>query len=175
MVRIAKMFDFDAAHFLPQVREGHKCARMHGHTYSVEVVAEGEPDERGMVVDYEELAAAWGPIHAVLDHRTLNDVPGLENPTTEILAPWILERFSTAIPEVVVVRVYESSSTWCEAEGVATERARAEKAEALVVEMLEALGDLAHPERRSDCNERKCGSCSTCRARAAIAKAEGPK
>jgi 6-pyruvoyltetrahydropterin/6-carboxytetrahydropterin synthase len=114
-VQIAKLFDFDAAHFLPMVAEGHKCKRMHGHTYRVEVRAEGEPDGRGMVVDYAELAAAWAPIHAVLDHRVLNEVPGLENPTTEILAPWILERFARAIPEVRSVRVYESATTWCEA------------------------------------------------------------
>jgi 6-pyruvoyltetrahydropterin/6-carboxytetrahydropterin synthase len=114
-VRISKTFDFDAAHFLPHVADGHKCKRMHGHTYRVEVLAEGEPDERGMVVDYAELAAAWAPIHDIIDHRTLNDVPGLENPTTEILAPWMLERFWRSVPQVVAVRVYESSSTWCEA------------------------------------------------------------
>jgi len=114
-VRISKTFDFDAAHFLPHVADGHKCKRMHGHTYRVEVLAEGEPDERGMVVDYAELAAAWAPIHDIIDHRTLNEVPGLENPTTEILAPWMLERFWRSVPQVVAVRVYESSSTWCEA------------------------------------------------------------
>ena len=113
-VRISKSFDFDAAHFLPNVPDGHKCKRMHGHTYRVEVRASGELDERGFVVDYAELAAAWWPIHAVIDHRLLNEVPGLENPTTEVLAPWILERFTAAIWQVEAVRVYESSSTWCE-------------------------------------------------------------
>jgi 6-pyruvoyltetrahydropterin/6-carboxytetrahydropterin synthase len=114
-VRIAKTFDFDAAHFLPFVPAGHKCGRMHGHTYRVEVVLEGEPDERGMVVDYAEIAAVWQPIFDAIDHRELNAVPGLENPTTEILAPWILERFARSFPQLVSVRVFESSSTWCEA------------------------------------------------------------
>jgi 6-pyruvoyltetrahydropterin/6-carboxytetrahydropterin synthase len=88
---------------------------MHGHTYRVEVILEGEPDHRGMVVDYSEIAAAWMPVENVLDHRILNDVPGLENPTTELLAPWILERFVCCLPCTVAVRVYESSTTWCEA------------------------------------------------------------
>lgn len=118
-VRISKMFDFDAAHFLPLVPDGHKCKRMHGHTYRVEIICEGEPDARGMVVDYAEIAAAWKPIESLLDHHTLNDVPGLENPTTEILAPWVLAQClaSPHIPRSIVrtVRVYESATTYCEA------------------------------------------------------------
>lgn len=113
-VTIAKTFDFDAAHYLPKVDPGHKCGRMHGHTYRVEVICEGEIDERGMVVDYAEIAVAWAPINQVLDHHTLNEIPGLENPTTEILAPWILDRLE-GLPCVVAVRVYESSTTYCEA------------------------------------------------------------
>lgn len=120
-VRIAKEFDFDAAHWLPRVADGHKCGRMHGHTYRVEVALVGEPDERGMVVDYSELAAAWAPIHDAVDHRTLNEVPGLENPTMEILAPWMWERFRVGIGapagekgENLRIRVFESSTTYCE-------------------------------------------------------------
>lgn len=115
IVRIAKCFTFDAAHWLPHVPVGHKCNRMHGHTYRAEVVCEGEPDARGMVVDFSEIAAAWGAIQEALDHRTLNDVPGLENPTTELLTPWILARMIAAGLPVVSVRVHESSTTWCEA------------------------------------------------------------
>lgn len=112
-VTISKTFDFDAAHFLPKVPEDHKCRRMHGHTYRAEVICAGELDERGMVCDYAEIAVAWAPIHDMLDHRVLNEIPGLENPTTEILAPWILERLG--MRSLVAVRVYESSTTWCEA------------------------------------------------------------
>ena len=112
MVTICKAFTFDAAHFLPNVPDGHKCKRMHGHTYRVEIVCAGELDARGMIVDYAEIAESWAPLHEALDHRLLNEIPGLENPTTEILAPWILTQF---VKTVVAVRVYESSTTWCEA------------------------------------------------------------
>jgi len=115
-VRISKTFDFDAAHHLPHVPDDHKCKRMHGHTYRVEVVLAGYPDARGFIVDYAEIAQAWEPIHNALDHRLLNEVPGLENPTTEVLAPWILDRFKASLPWVRLVRVYESATTWCEAE-----------------------------------------------------------
>lgn len=118
MVTICKQFDFDAAHYLPHVADGHKCKRMHGHTYRVDVMLQGEPDARGMVVDYAEIAEAWGVIDSMLDHRVLNDVPGLENPTTENLAPWIMAHLAAhpLIPKaaLVAVRVYESATTWCE-------------------------------------------------------------
>ena len=111
-VKICKEFDFDAAHFLPNVAPDHKCSRMHGHTYKVQVVCEGEPDDRGMVLDFAEIAEAWRPVHDQIDHRVLNDVPGLENPTTEILTPWIMSRLP--LVSLVSVRVYESSTTYCE-------------------------------------------------------------
>lgn len=117
-VTICKRFDFDAAHWLPNVPDGHKCKRLHGHTYRVDVVISGVPDERGFVVDYAEIADAWEPIHDEIDHHCLNDVPGLDNPSTEVLAPWILRRLvaNDVIGEMVEsVRVYESSTTWCEA------------------------------------------------------------
>lgn len=114
-VTISKTFDFDAAHFLPKVSEGHKCRRLHGHTYRVEILCAGEIDERGMVVDYAEIADAWAPLHELLDHRLLNDVLGLENPTTEMLAPFVLNLLDRQLPTLVAVKVYESSTTWCEA------------------------------------------------------------
>ena len=113
MIKISKKFDFDAAHWLPNVEDGHKCKRMHGHTYVVEIICEGPLDERGMVLDYAEIAAAWAPLHGMLDHRVLNEVIGLENPTTEVLAPWIFGNLKRKLP-LQAVRVYESSTTWCE-------------------------------------------------------------
>src|SRR5689334_12439095 len=83
LVTIAKRFDFDAAHWLPNVPDGHKCKRMHGHTYRVELVFWGELDERGFILDYAEIDALWAPIHEALDHRLLNDI--VPNPTTENL------------------------------------------------------------------------------------------
>ena len=112
---ITKRFDFDAAHHLPKLPFNHKCRHMHGHTYRVDVICRGPLDERGFVVDYAEIVEAWEPIHELIDHKVLNDVEGLENPTTEVLAPWILERLATgSLSSVIVgVRVWESSTTNC--------------------------------------------------------------
>lgn len=115
MLTICKQFDFDAAHFLPLLPPDHKCHRMHGHTYRVDVELTGEVDSRLFVVDYAEIALAWAPLREALDHRCLNDVAGLETPTTEALAMWILAAIRQRLPQVSRVRVHESSSTWCEA------------------------------------------------------------
>jgi len=115
--RIAKSFDFDAAHSLPLLPEGHKCKRLHGHTYRVEFVLCGEPAESGMVADYAEIEAAWLPVHQRLDHQHLNSIPELGPiSTTERLAWFIMKEFRHAAPDLplVLVRVYESSSTWAE-------------------------------------------------------------
>ena len=90
-VQISKHFDFEAAHFLPKVPAGHKCGRMHGHSYRATLVFECEEGQLkdGMIVDYAEIVDAWRVVHERLDHSTLNEVEGLENPTTEVLAPWI--------------------------------------------------------------------------------------
>lgn len=114
-VMISKKFSFDAAHRLPKVAEDHKCFRLHGHSYWVEVLCAGELDARGMVCDYAEIAEAWMKVHDVIDHRYLNEIPGLENPTTEVLAPWILWKLDDLLPTLVGIRVFESDSTYCEA------------------------------------------------------------
>lgn len=117
MVTICKRFDFDAAHFLPNVCDGHKCGRLHGHTYVVELRLRGDVDPHmGWFVDYAEIAAAWKPLNDALDHRLLNEIPGLENPTTEVLVPWIADKMcaSPIGKWLCAVRVYESSTTWCE-------------------------------------------------------------
>lgn len=115
---IYKEFTFDAAHKLTRVPAGHKCARMHGHTYRLIVSIEGEPDESGMIIDYADLAAAVEPILAQVDHHTLNDLHGLENPTTEVVAPWLWRRIHAALPKhVMTVELKESSSTGCVYDG----------------------------------------------------------
>lgn len=110
---IGKSFEFSAAHRLPNVAGDHKCARVHGHNYRVEIVCAGSLDARGMVCDYAEIADAWEPLRALFDHRMLNDAPGLENPTAELLAQFILDRLRAALP-IVSVRVCETASTWAE-------------------------------------------------------------
>lgn len=110
---LAKRFTFDAAHCLPKLAPDHKCHRLHGHTYEVELVFRGEVGDDGFVIDYDKIAEAWQPIHDALDHRYLNEVPGLETPSTEMLCQWILRRLDQWA-SLVRVHVKESSTTWCE-------------------------------------------------------------
>jgi 6-pyruvoyltetrahydropterin/6-carboxytetrahydropterin synthase len=132
MITIAKQFTFDAAHRLLGLPETHKCHRLHGHTYGVEIQLHGVPDDRGFIVDYAELAEAWAPIFEELDHRYLNDIVGLSVPSTEVLVQWIFERLgASSIGKFIsAVKVSESSTTWallragdyvpCSPKGVAT-------------------------------------------------------
>ncbi|HXS73238.1 MAG TPA: 6-carboxytetrahydropterin synthase QueD [Rhodanobacteraceae bacterium] len=103
---IYKIFDIEAAHRLPNVPQGHKCARLHGHSFRIEIHLRGEPDPTlGWVMDFAELKTVFAPVFDALDHRYLNDVPGLENPTSERLAQWIWARLRPSLPllhEVVV-------------------------------------------------------------------------
>ncbi|MBE0565732.1 MAG: 6-carboxytetrahydropterin synthase QueD [Krumholzibacteria bacterium] len=110
--RITKSFRFDAAHWLPHVPAEHKCRRLHGHTYTVVLGLEGELDPQlGWVQDYTEVAAACRPLLRELDHRCLNDLEGLENPTAEILAAWIHARLAPHLPLLVDVTVRETPTT----------------------------------------------------------------
>ena len=89
-MEIYKTFTFEAAHLLPNVPKGHKCERLHGHSFRVEFRVEGKIDEpRGWVMDFADVEAAFEPILAVLDHHYLNEIGGHENPTSEVLARWI--------------------------------------------------------------------------------------
>lgn len=116
LTTISKTFDFDAAHRLDRLPPEHKCHRLHGHTYRVEIRLRGEPGRHlGMLLDYVEIAKAWAPIDAALDHRLLNEIEGLEVPTTEVLAEWIYKRLEPAFAGLsLAVRVYESSTTYAE-------------------------------------------------------------
>jgi 6-pyruvoyltetrahydropterin/6-carboxytetrahydropterin synthase len=116
MITIAKRFTFDAAHFLPCMPELHKCRGMHGHTYEVELRLHGEPDENGILVDYGDIATAWEPIFVQIDHKVLNDIPGLKMPSTEVLAVWLFDRFTEApfAKHLASIKVAESSTTWAE-------------------------------------------------------------
>jgi len=110
--RITKSFTFDAAHWLPHVPEEHKCRRLHGHTYTVVLGLEGELDPRlGWVQDYHEVSAAFRPLLRELDHRCLNELEGLENPTAEILAAWIHARLRDALPLLTDVTVRETPTS----------------------------------------------------------------
>ncbi len=117
-IRLVKSFGFEAAHWLPSFPDDHKCRRMHGHSFRVDVVVEGEvPMERGYLIDYGEIGAALKPLCQQLDHRCLNEVEGLENPTSEMLSKWIWDRLSPPLPARAEVGVSETSTPRCEYRG----------------------------------------------------------
>jgi 6-pyruvoyltetrahydropterin/6-carboxytetrahydropterin synthase len=117
-VRLVHEFRFEAAHRLPRVPEGHKCSRLHGHSFKVELAIEGpvNPDT-GWVMDFGELHALWAPLHELLDHHYLNEIPGLENPTSEILSRFIWQRIKPRLALLTRVTLYETCESRCEYEG----------------------------------------------------------
>ena len=113
-LELRKTFRFEAAHLLPHLPKSHKCRRLHGHSFQVEIVVSGEVDPKlGWVIDYAEMSAAFKPLWEKLDHRYLNEVPGLANPTSENLAVWIWDRLKPRLPLLVEVVVAETCNARC--------------------------------------------------------------
>jgi 6-pyruvoyltetrahydropterin/6-carboxytetrahydropterin synthase len=113
-LEIFKEFSFEAAHRLPNAPEGHKCGRLHGHSFRVVVHIEGAVgEESGWVRDFAELAEAVDPIISELDHRYLNEIEGLDNPTSEVLAMWLWHRIASQLPELSRIVVRETCTTGC--------------------------------------------------------------
>ncbi len=112
---IFKEFGFEAAHQLRNLPAEHKCARLHGHSFRVEVHVRGEIGaDSGWVIDFADISAAWEPLAAVLDHRYLNEIPGLEtSPTSENLAIWIWDQIAPALPLLSKVVVRETCTSGC--------------------------------------------------------------
>ena len=105
---------FEAAHRLPNVPPGHKCARLHGHSYRVEVHVDGPVDEAaGWVIDFADIQSAFAPLRAQLDHYYLNEIDGLENPTSENLARWIWQRLKPTLPLLSEVVIRETCTSGC--------------------------------------------------------------
>ncbi len=117
-MKITQAFSFEAAHRLPNVAPSHRCHRMHGHSYRVELRLEGpvEPST-GLVVDFFDIERAFAPLLGQLDHQCLNEVSGLENPTAENIAIWIWQRMKALVPKLSVVTVYETRDCWAEYDG----------------------------------------------------------
>lgn len=118
IMRIYKEFKFDAAHRLTAVDEGHKCGNLHGHTFVLEVHLEGEVDpQKGWILDFNVLCAAVDPIINQLDHSVLNEIDGLENPTSENLCAWFWNQLKPILPQLSRIMIKESPSSGCIYEG----------------------------------------------------------
>jgi 6-pyruvoyltetrahydropterin/6-carboxytetrahydropterin synthase len=113
-MEIYKEFTVEAAHRLPNVPPGHKCGRLHGHSFRLQVHVQGPLDPRlGWILDFADLKQAFRPVEELLDHHYLNEVPGLENPTSENLARWLWRRLKPALPELSKVVVCETCTSGC--------------------------------------------------------------
>jgi 6-pyruvoyltetrahydropterin/6-carboxytetrahydropterin synthase len=113
-MEIYKQFQIEAAHLLPNVPADHKCRRLHGHSFQIEVHVAGDLDPAlGWVMDYADIKGAFQPLFDQLDHRYLNDVEGLENPTSENLAIWVWDRLIDPLPSLTKVVVKETCTSGC--------------------------------------------------------------
>ncbi|HEY0041842.1 MAG TPA: 6-carboxytetrahydropterin synthase QueD [Flavisolibacter sp.] len=111
-MEIYKDFSFDSAHFLPYVPDGHKCKNMHGHTYRLRVFVSGTPDPRlGWIMDFKELKDIVNPLIDQLDHKLINDIPGLENPTAENITIWIWNQIKPVLANLSKIELYETPTT----------------------------------------------------------------
>ncbi len=112
--RLERSYRFEAAHFLPKVPPQHKCSRMHGHSYQIQLAIEGEVDgELGWVMDFAAIDEHAMPLVRQLDHQILNEIDGLANPTSELLAIWWWQRLRAGLPQLVEVIVAETESSRC--------------------------------------------------------------
>ena len=113
-MEIYKEFNFEAAHLLPNVPPGHKCGRLHGHSFRVEVHVAGPLDSSlGWVMDYADIKTLVKPVIAQLDHYYLNDIPGLENPTSEVIARWLWLQIKAKLPQINKIIVKETCTSGC--------------------------------------------------------------
>lgn len=113
-MQIYKEFRFEAAHRLPNVPAGHKCSRLHGHSWKGVIYLEGDLDpETGWIMDYGEISSIFEPIYRQLDHHYLNEIEGLENPTSEVLAKWIWDRLKPDLENLSQVVINETCTTGC--------------------------------------------------------------
>ena len=113
-MELFKEFTFEAAHLLPNVPEDHKCRRLHGHSFHITIYISGEIDEQsGWVMDFSDIKKAWQVIHQQLDHRYLNDIKGLENPTSEHIACWIWKHLKPDLPMLSKIIIRETCTSGC--------------------------------------------------------------
>ena len=113
-MELRRTFQFEAAHLLPKLPATHKCRRLHGHSFQAEIVVAGECDPQlGWLMDYADITEAFKPLWEQLDHRYLNEIPGLENPTSENIAVWIWERLRQKLPLLSEIIIAETCMSRC--------------------------------------------------------------
>lgn len=113
-VELVKEYRFEAAHKLPHVPDGHKCQRLHGHSFKFEIHIVGPVDKKsGWFIDYGDLDDVINPLVAQLDHYYLNDIEGLENPTSEVAAKWLFDRIKAKIPSLTAITFHETCDARC--------------------------------------------------------------
>ena len=113
-MNLYKIFRVEAAHHLPNVPEEHKCRRLHGHSFEITVSVSGDVDaQTGWVMDFAELSDKVKPLIEQLDHYYLNEIPGLENPTSENLAMWIWKKLKPVMPGLVSIEIAETCNSGC--------------------------------------------------------------
>jgi len=113
-MEVFKEFTIEAAHWLPNVPEGHKCRRLHGHSFRIAIHVRGPLDPQlGWVIDFADIKSAFQTIEDQIDHRCLNEVEGLENPTSENLARWLWVRLQPALPALSSIVVQETCTSGC--------------------------------------------------------------
>lgn len=117
-VELTRTFEFSAAHALPAVKDGHKCKQMHGHNFTVEIAVRGDVNPRsGWLMDFGDLKRLVEPVINRLDHAVLNEIPGLENATSENLSRWIWDRLKDRVPGLCRITIRETPSSSCSYRG----------------------------------------------------------
>ncbi len=117
-LKLSKTFRFEAAHWLPTFPDGHKCRRLHGHSFRFDVIVEGEVDPaKGFLIDYGDIKKICDPIVQQLDHYCLNEIPGLENPTAEMISKWLWDHIKPQLPLLSTIIVNETCTSACEYSG----------------------------------------------------------
>lgn len=117
-VSLTREFSFDAAQSLTTFPEGHKCRQLHGHSFTLQVTVEGEVDPAtGLLYDHARIKEAVQPLVEQLDHRYLNDIPGLENPTIEMMCKWFWDRLQPRLPGLSEIMLLETPRAWCRYRG----------------------------------------------------------
>ena len=113
-MEIFKDFTFEAAHRLPNLPAEHKCSRLHGHSFRIVIHVSGDLDvDKGWVMDFADVKAAFAPILDQLDHHYLNDIDGLDNPTSEVIAKWVWERLHPYLPQLSKIELHETCTAGC--------------------------------------------------------------